>query len=280
MNKKPSERKPRPKKKETNSLSASSENINQTPHNQDLFNLVHFYEPFKCKTKTQKDLVNLINDKEIVIASGPAGVGKSFVAIARALELIKANNTPYSKIIISKPAIEADEKHGFIPGDLREKMEPYVASSLDIIDKLIGNANRVKMEELGFIQIQPLAYIRGSSIDKSILIMEEAQNMSPSQIKTLLTRIGFNSKFIISGDLDQSDRYQNVVQSGLYDAIQKHKNIPEIGFVQFSDDEIVRNPIISKILANYKVKEHPKPTISAKIVKKPSLFHRFIKLFK
>lgn len=250
MNRKPSERKTKKP-----SLSASSETNTQIKNKPDLNEIIHFYEPFKCKNKTQKDLINLINEKDIIIASGPAGVGKSYLTIARALELIKATNTPFSKIILAKPAVESEENHGFIKGTIREKMEPFISSSLDIFDKLIGRTNRLKLEELEYLEIQPLAYIRGKSIDNTVLIMEEAQNMSPSQMKTLLTRIGNNSKFIISGDLDQSDKYRNVNQSGLYDAIQKHKNISEIGFIEFSETEIVRNPIITKILGNYKRNE-------------------------
>jgi phosphate starvation-inducible PhoH-like protein len=205
----------------------------------------------KCKNKRQKEFANLISEKEIVIAAGPSGVGKSYITIARAIELLQNKTNPYDKIIISKPAVEAGEKHGFLPGDMKEKMEPYVASSIDIIDKIIGKPNRLKLVQLELIMVEPLAFIRGKSIDNSILIMEEAQNMSPEQVKTLLTRIGENSKFVISGDLDQSDKFRNVKQSGLYDAMKRHRNIDEIGFFQFDNNDIVRNPIISKILNNY-----------------------------
>ncbi len=286
MTKKTSEKRTRTRKKEENSLSAFSETITEVKNKPDLQNIAHFFQPFKCKTKTQKDLVNLINDKEIIIASGPAGVGKSYVTIARALELLKSTTTPFSKILISKPAVEAEEKHGFIPGDIREKMDPFIGSSLDIFDKLIGKNNRIRLEEVGYLEVQPLAFIRGKSIDNTILIMEEAQNMSPSQMKTLLTRIGENSKFIISGDLDQSDRYHNVTKSGLYDAIQKHKNVPELGFIEFSEDEIVRNPLITKILGNYKRFEKTAPKIfepNPEIVMvkpKKTLIQKFLGLFK
>lgn len=205
----------------------------------------------KCKNQKQKQFAKLITDKEIVIASGPAGTGKSYVAIARAIELLQNSSNPYKKIIISKPAIEAEEKHGFLPGDMKEKMEPYVASSVDIIDKILGQGTRNKLVEAGLIQIEALAYIRGKSIDNAILIMEEAQNMSPNQVKTLLTRIGDNSKFVISGDIDQSDKYRDVTQSGLYDIMARHRNIEEIGFFEFDIEDIVRNPIICKILKNY-----------------------------
>jgi phosphate starvation-inducible PhoH-like protein len=205
----------------------------------------------KFKNKTQKDFANLISEKEIVIAAGPSGTGKSYVSIARAIELLQNKTNPYNKIIISKPAVEAGEKYGFLPGDVKEKMEPYVASSIDIIDKIIGKENRVKLELLEVIKVEPLAFIRGKTIDNSILIMEETQNMSPEQVKTLLTRIGENTKFIISGDLDQSDKFRDVKQSGLYDAMKRHKNIEEIGFFLFENHDIVRNPIITKILKNY-----------------------------
>lgn len=251
----------------------------------DITALLHTREDLKCKNKTQKELITAINEKEIVIAAGPAGVGKSYVTIARAIELLKSKNNTFSKIIVCTPAVEAEEKLGFLPGDMREKMDPYLASSMDIFDKIIGKANRMKLEELGLLEVQALAYIRGKSIDNTILILEEAQNMSPSQMKTLLTRIGDNSKFIISGDLDQSDRYKNANQSGLYDALMKHRNVPDIGFVEFSIDEIVRNKVISKILANYIKAEEPQKYAQYKknaVVEEPkkSLFQKFIALFK
>lgn len=208
----------------------------------------------KCKNKKQKELANLITEKEIVIATGPAGVGKSYVAIARAIELLQNTSNQYHKIILINPAVEADEKLGYLPGTVREKLDPFVGSSIDIIDKIVGATNRMELEEDGILSVGALGFIRGKSIDNSILVMEEAQNMSPSQMKTLLTRIGYHSKFIISGDLDQSDRYSDFKKSGLFDAVQKHTNLDEVGYIEFNESEIVRNPIISKILDNYKDK--------------------------
>ena len=150
--------------------------------------------------------------------------------------------------------MEAEENLGFLPGDLKEKMAPFLASSIDIVDKILGKSTRIELERTEDISAEPLGFIRGKTIDNAILIMEEAQNMSPSQMKTLLTRIGYNSKYVISGDMDQSDRYKRVEDSGLYDAIRKHTNIAEVGIFEFDENDIVRNPIISKILMNYKDK--------------------------
>lgn len=206
---------------------------------------------FKAKNKKQKDFFNLILDKEITICSGPAGTGKSYISIYHALKLLQEKNNPYDKILIYKPAIEVEEKYGFLPGSLEEKIMPYVESSIGIIDKIIGQTARQRLMTEEIIEIKALAYIRGANIDNSILIMEEAQNMSPNQMKTLLTRIGENSKFIISGDIDQSDRYYDISKSGLYDVINRLKDLKEIGMFEFGIEDIVRNPIISKILSYY-----------------------------
>lgn len=206
---------------------------------------------FKCKNEAQKEYSKLITDKEIIIAAGPAGTGKSYVAIGRAIELLQNVSNTYKGIVLSKPAVEAEEKVGFIPGTLREKMEEHVASSLDIIDKIIGKANRMKLEEKELLIVQPLGFIRGKTFDNKIIVIEEAQNLSPSQCKSILTRIGYGSKLIISGDLDQSDRYKDVRQSGLFELMTIHRNIPELGFYEFHVGDIVRNPLITKILNNY-----------------------------
>jgi phosphate starvation-inducible PhoH-like protein len=208
----------------------------------------------KCKNLKQKNFVKLIKEKELIICSGPAGTGKSYVSIAVAIGLLQDVDNSFNKILIVKPAVESEENIGFLPGDLKEKMAPYLASSIDIVDKIIGESNRIKLEECNDLISEPLGFIRGKSIDNSILIVEEAQNMSPSQMKTLLTRIGYGSKFVISGDMDQSDKYRRIEDSGLYDALQKHGNINEIGIFEFTEKDIVRNPLIGKILMNYKDK--------------------------
>jgi len=205
----------------------------------------------KCKNEAQKEYARIITDHEITVAYGPAGTGKSFIAIARAIELLQNVSNNYSRIIVSKPAVEADEKLGFMPGTEREKLEPHISSALDIFDKIVGKYNRMHLEEKECLIIQPLGFIRGKSIDNAIIIIEEAQNLSPSQCKAILTRIGTNSKLILSGDLDQSDRYKNVRDSGLFDVVTRHQNVPEIGFFEFKNSDVVRNPLISKILKNY-----------------------------
>jgi len=206
----------------------------------------------KCRNNKQKEYANLITEKEMVICVGPAGCGKSFIAISRAIELLQNKTNNFDKLILCKPAVEAGEKLGFLPGDLREKMSPILDSLIDIIDKIIGKSNRVKLENDDIIQLQTLAFVRGKTIDNAILVVDEAQNMTKSQMKSVLTRIGSNTKFIISGDLDQSDLFKDFKFSGLYDAWNRHKNISDIGFFKFDNEDIVRNPIIGKILNNYK----------------------------
>jgi len=217
----------------------------------------------KYKTPKQKAFADLIKENEIVICSGPAGCGKSWLSIGTGLELIQDPNSNFKTLIIVNPAVEAEEKLGFIPGTVKDKLLPFVASSIDILDKLVGTKNRIMMEERGILKVEALAYIRGKTIDNAILVMEEAQNMSPGQMKTLITRIGSNSKFIISGDLDQSDKYSDFKCSGLYDAINKFKKVSEVKMFQFDINDIVRNPIITKLLKCYEViepKKMEKPT--------------------
>jgi phosphate starvation-inducible PhoH-like protein len=205
----------------------------------------------KFLTDSQRKYYSLLCDKEITICSGPAGVGKSYIAMKAAVDLLIDPTTPYEKIIIVRPAVEAEEKLGSLPGNVEEKLDPYIFPSYYLLNKIIGKQNREKLKEIEAIEVFALAYMRGMNIDNSILIFEEAQNCSPKQMKLLLTRIGFNSKFFISGDLEQTDRYKDKRHSGLYDAIEKFTNIDKIGIFSFKDQDIVRNPIISQILEKY-----------------------------
>ena len=205
----------------------------------------------KFLTKTQEEYYNLLINNQITICSGPAGVGKSYIAMKAAVDLLMDTNNTYEKLVIVRPAVEAEEKLGSLPGNLEEKLDPYIFPSYYLLNKIIGKDAREKLKDAEIIEVFALAYMRGMNIDNTILIFEESQNSSPNQMKLLLTRIGFNSKFFISGDIEQTDRYKDKKQSGLYDAIQRFKNINDVGVFEFGDDDIVRNPLISKILKKY-----------------------------
>ena len=207
---------------------------------------------FKAKNQKQKEFYDLMESDEIIICTGPAGVGKSYLTVLKSLELLASPDNEFYKIIITTPAVEADEKLGFFPGDILEKMSPYTYSTIYLLEKIIGKQQVKSLMDSEHLQIMPLAFMRGINIDNSILIAEEFQNSTKRQTKTLLTRIGYKSKFIISGDLDQSDRYKNSLDTGLYDALTRFEVIPEIGTISFEETDVVRNPVIQKILDTYK----------------------------
>ncbi|MEY4572516.1 MAG: hypothetical protein RLZ10_1758 [Bacteroidota bacterium] len=205
----------------------------------------------KFLSENQKKYYDLLIGNQITICSGPAGVGKSYIAMKAALDLLSDPATPYEKIIIVRPAVEAEEKLGSLPGNVEEKLDPYIFPSYYLMNKIIGKEAREKLKQIDVIEVFALAYMRGMNIDNSILIFEEAQNSTPNQMKLLLTRIGFNSKFFISGDLEQTDRYKDKRHSGLWDAIEKFKDLPDVGVFEFDNKDVVRNPLISKILKRY-----------------------------
>ena len=205
----------------------------------------------KFLSENQKKYYDLLIENQITICSGPAGVGKSYIAMKAALDLLSDPTTPYEKIIIVRPAVEAEEKLGSLPGNVEEKLDPYIFPSYYLMNKIIGKEAREKLKQIDVIEVFALAYMRGMNIDNSILIFEEAQNSTPNQMKLLLTRIGFNSKFFISGDLEQTDRYKDKRQSGLWDAIEKFKDLSDVGVFEFDNKDVVRNPLISKILKRY-----------------------------
>jgi phosphate starvation-inducible protein PhoH and related proteins len=206
----------------------------------------------KFLTSTQKRYYETLINSEITICSGPAGVGKSYITMKAAIDLISDHESPYEKIIIVRPAVEAEEKLGSLPGSLEEKLDPYIFPSYYLLNKIIGKDIREKLKSIDVIEVFALAFMRGMNIDNSILIFEEGQNSTPSQMKMLLTRIGFNSKFFISGDVEQSDKYRNKTQSGLYDAIEKFRGDENISVFEFTDEkDIVRNQLIKTILKKY-----------------------------
>ena len=205
----------------------------------------------KFLSESQRKYYDILNNNQITICSGPAGVGKSYIAMKAAVDLLLDENNAYEKIIIVRPAVEAEEKLGSLPGGVEEKLDPYIFPSYYLLNKIIGKETREKLKEIEAIEVFALAYMRGMNIDNSILIFEEAQNSTPSQMKLLLTRIGFNSKFFISGDLEQFDRHKDKTQTGLWDALEKFSNVNDIGVFEFNPEDIVRNPLITQILKKY-----------------------------
>jgi phosphate starvation-inducible PhoH-like protein len=205
----------------------------------------------KFLSPNQEEYYDILKENQITVCSGPAGVGKSYIAMKAAVDLLLDPNNSYEKIIIVRPAVEAEEKLGSLPGNLEEKLDPYIFPSYYLLNKIIGKDAREKLKEAEIIEVFALAYMRGMNIDNSILIFEEAQNSTPNQMKLLLTRIGFNSKFFISGDLEQTDRYKDKKHSGLYDALHRFQGVNDIGIYDFRNAKNVRNPLIGKILEKY-----------------------------
>jgi phosphate starvation-inducible PhoH-like protein len=205
----------------------------------------------KFLSESQKEYYEKLSNNQITICSGPAGVGKSYIAMKCAVDLLFDPETPFEKIIIVRPAVEAEEKLGSLPGGVEEKLDPYIFPSYYLLNKIIGKELREKLKEIEAIEVFALAYMRGMNIDNSILIFEEAQNSTPSQMKLLLTRIGFNSKFFISGDLEQFDRHKDKTQTGLWDAMKKFRDFTDVGIHEFKDTDVVRNPLITQILKRY-----------------------------
>ncbi len=205
----------------------------------------------KFLSESQKEYYEKLSNNQITICSGPAGVGKSYIAMKCAVDLLFDPETPFEKIIIVRPAVEAEEKLGSLPGGVEEKLDPYIFPSYYLLNKIIGKDIREKLKEIEAIEVFALAYMRGMNIDNSILIFEESQNSTPSQMKLLLTRIGFNSKFFIAGDLEQFDRHKDKTQTGLWDAMKKFRDFNDVGIHEFKDTDVVRNPLITQILKRY-----------------------------
>ena len=235
-----------------NPVAHSNEEYSQPKTKKDLIcSIIKKKTKEKFLSESQKIYYDKLINNQITICSGPAGVGKSYIAMKSAIDLLSDPLTPYEKIILVRPAVEAEEKLGSLPGNVEEKLDPYIFPSYYLMNKIIGKESTEKLKIMDVIEVFALAYMRGMNIDNSILIFEEAQNSTPNQMKLLLTRIGFNSKFFISGDLEQFDRHKDKTQTGLWDAIKKFTDVPDIGVFEFGDSDIVRNPIITKILKKY-----------------------------
>lgn len=212
-------------------------------------------KPVKPKTLGQKSYVDNIRKKMIVFGMGPAGTGKTYLAMAMAITAFK--NEEVSRIILTRPAIEAGEKLGFLPGDLQSKVDPYLRPLYDALYQIMGAESFQKNMEKGLIEVAPLAYMRGRTLDNAFIILDEAQNTTPAQMKMFLTRIGFGSKAVITGDTTQKDLAPGS-QSGLDVALRVLKNIDEIGICELTSKDVVRHPLVQKIVQAYDDYENKK----------------------
>lgn len=205
-------------------------------------------KPIKPKTLGQKKYIDEIRNKMIVFGIGPAGTGKTYLAMAMAIQAFKANEV--SRIILTRPAIEAGEKLGFLPGDLQSKVDPYLRPLYDALFQIMGAESFNANMEKGLIEVAPLAYMRGRTLDNAFIILDEAQNTTPAQMKMFLTRIGFGSKVIVTGDLTQKDLPRDVT-SGLDVAMKVLSKVDDIGFVKLTNQDVVRHPLVQKIVKAY-----------------------------
>lgn len=205
-------------------------------------------KPVKPKTLGQKDYVDNIRKKMIVFGMGPAGTGKTYLAMAMAITAFK--NEEVGRIILTRPAIEAGEKLGFLPGDLQSKVDPYLRPLYDALYQIMGAESFQKNMEKGLIEVAPLAYMRGRTLDNAFIILDEAQNTTPAQMKMFLTRIGFGSKAVITGDATQKDLAPGS-KSGLDVALRVLKNVEEIGICKLTSKDVVRHPLVQKIVQAY-----------------------------
>ncbi len=205
-------------------------------------------KPVKPKTIGQKNYCNAIKQNTITIGVGPAGTGKTYLAVAMAVTSFRAHEV--NRIILTRPAVEAGEKLGFLPGDLQSKVDPYLRPLYDALFDMLGAETYQKYLERGNIEVAPLAYMRGRTLDDSFIILDEAQNTSPEQMKMFLTRLGFNSKMVITGDITQID-LPSGCRSGLKDAVRILKNIDSIANISFTEKDVVRHKLVQDIIKAY-----------------------------
>ncbi|MGL6216770.1 MAG: PhoH family protein, partial [Lacrimispora sphenoides] len=217
--------------------------------------------PVKPKTLGQKQYVDQIRKKMIVFGIGPAGTGKTYLAMAMAIQAFK--NGEVNRIILTRPAIEAGEKLGFLPGDLQSKIDPYLRPLYDALYQIMGAESYLHNAEKGLIEVAPLAYMRGRTLDNAYIILDEAQNTTPAQMKMFLTRIGFGSKVIVTGDLTQKDLPTGSL-SGLDTAMKILKRIDDIGFCHLTSSDVVRHPLVQKIVQAYDDYESKKKPVERK----------------
>ncbi|MBQ2676257.1 MAG: PhoH family protein [Clostridia bacterium] len=204
--------------------------------------------PVKPKTIGQKKYVEAIEKNTIVLGVGPAGTGKTYLAVAEAVKAFRQKQI--TRIILTRPAVEAGEKLGFLPGDLQQKVDPYLRPLYDALFDMLGGENFQKYQERGNIEVAPLAYMRGRTLDDSFIILDEAQNTTKEQMKMFLTRLGFNSKMIVTGDITQVD-LPGGQSSGLLDAMRVLKNLEDISIVKFTEKDVVRHKLVQSIVKAY-----------------------------
>lgn len=204
--------------------------------------------PIRVKNMGQKLYVEAIDKSDVVFGIGPAGTGKTFLAVVCAIAAFKKGEV--SRIILTRPAVEAGESLGFLPGDLKEKVDPYLRPIYDSLYAILGTNTTDRLMERGVIEVAPLAYMRGRTLDDAFVILDEAQNTTDAQMKMFLTRLGFNSKMVVNGDMTQVD-LPGRQHSGLIDARHILKNIDQIKFINFSANDVVRHPVVAKIITAY-----------------------------
>jgi Phosphate starvation-inducible protein PhoH, predicted ATPase len=205
-------------------------------------------KPIRVKTLGQKIYVDSVKNHDVVFGIGPAGTGKTFLAVTLAVTALKRGQV--KRKILTRPAVEAGESLGFLPGDLKEKVDPYLRPVYDALYQILGKEQTSRLMEREIIEIAPLAYMRGRTLDDAFVILDEAQNTTIMQMKMFLTRLGFNSKMIVNGDVSQIDLPKNV-KSGLIDAVEKLRNIKKIDFIHLSAKDVVRHPVVAEIINAY-----------------------------
>lgn len=229
-------------------------------------------KPIRVKTLGQKVYVDSVKSHDVVFGIGPAGTGKTFLAVTLAVTALKRGQV--KRIILTRPAVEAGENLGFLPGDLKEKVDPYLRPVYDALYQILGKEQTTRLMERDIIEIAPLAYMRGRTLDDAFVILDEAQNTTIMQMKMFLTRLGFHSKMIINGDTSQIDLPKKV-KSGLIDAAEKLKHIKQIDFVHFSANDVVRHPVVAEIINAYESEQAPQVSPEQRYAQNESNFANY-----
>lgn len=214
--------------------------------------ITHKGRPVRCKTLGQYEYVKAIREHELTFAVGPAGTGKTYLAMA--LAVVALRNKEIERIVLTRPAVEAGEKLGFLPGDLSQKVDPYLRPLFDALYEMMGSESYQKLQERGVLEVAPLAYMRGRTLSDSFIILDEAQNTTPEQMKMFLTRFGAGSRVVVTGDVTQTDLPMGK-QSGLLQALDVLKDIPEIAIVKLGQSDVVRHDLVQMVVKAYETYE-------------------------